>query len=94
MLHDFATSSDSGDYQSYRCTDTAADDQSAAESTMAAGFARSYNLIDDNCLTWSIEIFKAYDGSGALKGLPDGKFVFPNAYSNYDLSGWDTAKSL
>ncbi|MEZ0106030.1 hypothetical protein ABH920_000011 [Catenulispora sp. EB89] len=94
MLHDFATANDSGGYQSYRCKDTATDDQSIAESTVTAGFARSYNLINDNCLTRSIEIFKAYDGSGGLNSLPDGKFVFPNAYFNYDLSGWDASKSL
>lgn len=94
MLHDFATANDSGGYQSYRCKDTAADDQSAAESAVTAGFARTYNLVDDNCLTRSIEIFKAYDGSGGLNSLPDGKFLFPNAYFNYDLSGWDASKSL
>jgi hypothetical protein len=94
MLHDFAASDDSGGYQSYRCKDTAADDQGAAEAAAAAGFARPYNLVDDNCLTRSIQIFKAYDGSGGLNSLPDGKLVFPNAYFNYDLTGWDAAKSL
>lgn len=94
MLHDFATANESGGYRSYRCTNTAADDQSAAESTVAAGFARPYNLIDDNCLTRSIQIFKAYDGSGGLNGLAGGKLVFPNAYFNYDLTGWDAAKPL
>jgi len=94
MLQDFTTSNDSGGYQSYRCKDTAADDQSAAEATAAAGFARPYNLLDDNCLIRSIQIFKAYDGSGGLNSLPDGKLVFPNAYFNYDLTGWDDAKSL
>lgn len=94
ILHDFATSTDSGGYQSYRCRDTAADDQNTAETTVTTGFARSYNLIDDNCLTRSLEIFKAYDGSGGLNSLPSGKFVFPNAYYNYDLSGWDASKPL
>jgi hypothetical protein len=94
MLHDFATATDSGGYRSYRCKDTAAGDQRAAEAAAAAGFARPYNLIDDNCLTRSVQVFKAYDGSGGLNGLPDGKLVFPNAYFNYSLAGWDDAKSL
>ncbi|MEY9927426.1 hypothetical protein ABH926_002051 [Catenulispora sp. GP43] len=94
MLQDFATLNESGGYKSYRCKDTAADDQSAAEAAVAAGFARPYNLAEDNCLTRSVQIFKAYDGSGGLNGMPDGKFVFPNAYFNYDLSGWEDAKSL
>lgn len=94
MLHDFATLDESGGYQSYRCKDTAADDQSAAEAVVTAGFARPYNLADDNCLTRSVEIFKAYDGSGGLNGLADGKLIFPNAYFTYDLPGWDAAKSL
>jgi hypothetical protein len=94
MLHDFATMDESGGYQRYRCKDTAADNQSAAEAVVTAGFARPYNLADDNCLTRSVEIFKAYDGSGGLNGLADGKFIFPNAYFTYDLPGWDAAKSL
>jgi hypothetical protein len=94
MLRAFTSSTDSGGYQSYRCKDTGADDQSAAEATATAGFARPYNLVDDNCLTRSIQIFKAYDGSGGLNSLPDGKLVFPNAYFNYDLTGWDDAKPL
>jgi hypothetical protein len=94
MLQDFTTLNESGGYKSYRCLDTAADDQSAAEAAVAAGFARPYNLGEDNCLTRSVQIFKAYDGSGGLNGMPDGKFVFPNAYYNYDLSGWEDAKSL
>ncbi len=94
MLHDFATSTDSGGYLSYRCTNTAADDQDAAESAVTAGFARTYNLFEDNCLTRSIQIFKAYDGSGGLNGLSDGKLLFPNAYFNYDLTGWDNAVPL
>jgi len=94
MLQDFATTDDSGGYQSYRCKDTAADDQGAAEAAVTAGFARPYNVIEDNCLTRSVQIFKAYDGSGGLNGLPDGKLVFPNAYFNYNLSGWDDAKAL
>lgn len=94
MLQDFATIDDSGGYKSYRCKDTAADDQGAAEAAATAGFARPYNLVNDNCLTRSVQIFKAYDGSGGLNSLPDGKFVFPNAYFNYDLDGWDAAKPL
>src|SRR5947199_325515 len=38
--------------------------------------------------------FRWYDGSGGLNGLPDGKLVFPNAYFNYDLTGWEDAKAL
>jgi hypothetical protein len=94
MLHDFATLDESGGYRSYRCKDTAADDQSAADTTVAVGFARHYDLATDNCLTRSIEVFKAYDGSGSLNGLDDGRFVFPNAYYNYELSGWEKEKSL
>ena len=85
---------DSSGYKSYRCKDTAADDQGAAEAAATAGFARPYNLVNDNCLTRSVQIFKAYDGSGGLNSLPDGKLVFPNAYFKYDLDGWDAAKPL
>lgn len=94
MLHDFAMLDESGGYRSYRCKDTAADDQSAADATAAAGFAREYDLATDNCLTRSIEVFKAYDGSGGLNGLAYGRFVFPNAYFNYELPGWETKKAL
>ena len=94
MLHDFATSDDSGGYRGYRCKDTAADDQSEADATVTAGFAREYALATDNCLTRSIQIFKAYDGSGGLNDLDDGRFVFPNAYFNYALPGWDAETKL
>jgi len=94
MLHDFATVDEAGRYRSYRCKDTAADDQSAADKTVTAGFAREYYLATDNCLTRSIEVFKAYDGSGGLNRLAGGRFVFPNAYYNYELSGWEAAKAL
>lgn len=94
MLHDFATSNDSGGYRSYRCTNTAADNEGSAESAVTAGFARTYNVLDDNCLTRSIQIFKAYDGSGGLNRLSDGKLIFPNAYFNYDLTGWENAAPL
>lgn len=94
MLHDFATLGESGGYRSYRCKDTAADDQSAADKTVTAGFARRYDLIADNCLTRAIEVVKAYDGSGGLDGLDDGRFVFPNAYYNYELPGWEEGMAL
>ncbi|GAA2018631.1 hypothetical protein GCM10009839_13530 [Catenulispora yoronensis] len=94
MLHDFATLDESGGYRSYRCKDTAADDQAAATATATAGFARSYDLATDNCLTRSIEIFKAYDGSGGLNGLDDGRYTFPNAYFNYALPGWGPETKL
>lgn len=88
ILHDFATSDESGGYRGYRCADTAADDERAAGAAMAAAFARHYQLATDNCLTRSIEIFKAYDRSGGLNGLEKGRFTFPNAYFNYELTGW------
>ena len=94
MLHDFATMDESGGYRSYRCTDTAADDQSAADAKVLAGFARPYSLATDNCLTRAIEIFKAYDGSGGLNGLEPGRFTFPNAYFNYELTGWGPETKL
>jgi hypothetical protein len=94
MLHDFATMNESGGYTSYRCKDTAADDQSVAESVATTGFGRPYNLAEDNCLTRSIEIFKAYDDSGGLKGLASGKFTFPNAYFHYAMPGWEDEKAL
>lgn len=94
MLHDFATLDESGGYRSYRCDDTVADDQGAADAAVTAGFARPYSLPTDNCLTRSIEIFKAYDKSGGLKGLDDGRFTFPNAYFNYALPGWEAETKL
>ncbi|GAA1975084.1 hypothetical protein [Catenulispora subtropica] len=94
MLHEFATLDESGGYRSYRCKDTAGDDTRAADTTMKAGFARPYDLATDNCLTRSIEIFKAYDSSGGLNGLADGKFTFPNAYFNYALPGWGDETKL
>ncbi|NUS56256.1 MAG: hypothetical protein HOV66_15570 [Streptomycetaceae bacterium] len=94
MLHDFATVNDSGGYRSYRCDDTAADDPGAADAAATAGFARPYGLITDNCLTRSIEIFKAYDRSGGLNGLGDGRWMLPNAYFNYALPGWGPETKL
>jgi len=94
MLQDFTTSTEGGGYRGYRCKDTAAGDQNAASAAVTAGTARSYNLTEDNCLTRSVEIFKAYDGSGGLNGLPDGKWIFPNAYFNYDLAGWGDEQKL
>lgn len=94
MLHDFATMNESGGYRSYRCADTAADDQTAADAKVVAGFARPYSVATDNCLTRSIEIFKAYDASGGLNGLEPGRFTFPNAYFNYELTGWEPETKL
>ncbi|NUR59267.1 MAG: hypothetical protein HOV87_11440 [Catenulispora sp.] len=94
MLHDFATMDESGGYRTYRCTDTAADDQRAADAKVVAGFARPYSLATDNCLTRAIEIFKAYDRSGGLNGLEPGRFTFPNAYFNYELTGWGPETKL
>ncbi|MEU8034821.1 hypothetical protein AB0C13_40975, partial [Streptomyces sp. NPDC049099] len=96
MLDTFRTASDAGGYKFYRCVDTGGQNQDAAFRLMKSINGRHYNLAIDNCLTKSIRIFKAYDNSGRLNGLPAGKFTAPNDYfhETLDKAGWDAIHAL
>lgn len=96
MVNDFRTSHDAGGYSSYRCTDTLAADQRDANSVVNRINGKDYNLVADNCLTKSVQIIKAYDESGGLNGLPNGKWTIPNYYftATLDKAGWDLLTRL
>jgi hypothetical protein len=86
-------------YTRYRCAHTGGADQAAARRKRAELDHLPYSLLNDNCLTRSIEIFKAYDSSGGLNILSTGKadnwqLATPNDYFAEDLTGFGPARSL
>jgi hypothetical protein len=86
-------------YTRYRCAHTGGADQAAADRKRAQLDRQPYSLLNDNCLTRSIEIFKAYDSSGGLNLLSTGKaddwqLATPNDYFAEDLMGFAPARNL
>lgn len=96
MVKDFRNSHDAAGYDSYRCTDTLAADQRDANGVVNRINGKTYSLLVDNCLTKSIQIIKAYDESGGLNALPDGRWTIPNLYytAALDKAHWDRMVGL
>jgi hypothetical protein len=74
-------------YDHYRCENTGGSAVTAAKNKVNEVYGRPYNVAWDNCLTRSVEIFKAYDSS--LNNLPDAAFIGPNWYYDNDLVGFE-----
>jgi hypothetical protein len=92
-LSTFKVAHNPGYYTRYRCKNTPNSAVGAAINTYIAGFNRDYNGLEDNCLSRSVEVFKAYDSS--LSGLGDGKSTPPNSYYNLlGLSGFEGSVTL
>ncbi|MEV4754871.1 hypothetical protein AB0J86_07130 [Micromonospora sp. NPDC049559] len=85
-LATFDVTNGDGYYDHYRCRDTPSSSVGAAKSKVDEVYGRAYHLLWDNCLTRSVEIFKAYDG--ALADLPYAGGTGPNWYYDNSLVGF------
>jgi hypothetical protein len=95
MLADFRTREDPPDSYLYiRCRSTAAENETAAKAAADASDAQPYNLFTSNCLTRSLRVFHAYDGSADLASLGDGLFTPPRWYFDHDLDGFEPQERL
>ncbi|MER5960351.1 Tat pathway signal protein [Streptomyces sp. NPDC001893] len=82
-------------YDYYRCINTAGGNLAAAQKTYKHIRGNGYALLNNNCLTKALEIFRSY--SSALTGahLPSGQFKSPNYYFTTSLNksrGWEKAR--
>ena len=91
-FHDAPDSS--GPYKSYRCRNTTGHDQAAAAAKADQVAAEPYDILTNNCLTRSLEIFETYDTSGGLTSLGEGKLTAPRWYFEHDLDGFEPAAGL
>ena len=96
MLNTFRTHGDAGGYDFYRCTDTHGQNQAAAFTKASQVNGGDYNILTNNCLTKSIQIIKAYDNSGGLNNMDDGRWSIPNNYfhGELDKDGWGPVAAL
>jgi hypothetical protein len=96
MVAAFRASRDAEGYDSYRCKNTVSADQHDANGVVNLLNGKDYNLMVNNCLTKSVQILKAYDHSGGLNGMSDGRWTPPNLYfsQSLDKAGWDGAIKL
>ena len=82
-----------GYYQYYRCETSPNSSVGAADNQVAEGEASGYNVIDNNCLTKAVAIFKAYD-SGTFGSLYNGDSVGPNWYFDNALGNFGPRENL
>ena len=68
-------------YAQWRCKDTPGSSVGAASAKVDQLYRQQYNGLFDNCLTRTVAIFKAYDGS--LNGLASGAATGPNFYFDH-----------
>lgn len=95
MLADFRSREQPpGSYVFFRCRGTAADDEAAAKAAADASDAQPYNLFTSNCLTRSLKVFHAYDGTPDLASLGSGLFTAPRWYFDNDLDGFEPQARL
>lgn len=78
----------------FRCRSTAEDDEAAAKAAADTSDSEPYNLITSNCLTRSLRIFHAYDGSADLASLGSGLLTAPRWYFDHDLDGFEPQARL
>jgi hypothetical protein len=81
----------SGPYTSYRCRNTDGRDPDRASAKADQVAAEPYDILTNNCLTRSLEIFEAYDTGGDLNSLGEGKLTAPRWYFDNDLDGFEPA---
>lgn len=79
-----------GDYEKMRCRYSRHGDAANALKVFNLSTYRAYATLTDNCLTRSVEAFKAY--SSEFRSLPSGKYERPNAYYDSTLRGWTTVR--
>src|SRR5215472_12192088 len=95
MYSTFLNYGGGGKYTAYRCTGTPDSNPTAAGNTATQQNGIGYNLLNHNCLTVAVMIYKSYDAS--LANLPDGANSLPNDYFNNTLNnyaGWSGARGL
>jgi hypothetical protein len=73
-------------YTLWRCHASPNSAVGAASAKVDQLYNQRYNALFDNCLTRSIEIYKAYDGS-TFGGMSSGAITSPNRYFN-NLGGF------
>ncbi|GGU03325.1 hypothetical protein GCM10010256_74280 [Streptomyces coeruleorubidus] len=77
-------------YEKMRCRYSRHGDAVNAVKVFNLSTYRAYSVTRDNCLTRSVEAFKAY--SSEFRYLPSGKSTRPNAYYDNALRGWTTVR--
>jgi hypothetical protein len=77
-------------YEKMRCRYSRHGDAANAVKRFNLSTYRAYSLPTDNCLTRSVEAFKAY--SSEFRSLPSGKYTRPNDYYDSTLRGWTTVR--
>lgn len=81
-------------YTQWRCEASPYSSVGAASAEVDQLNKQTYSLLDDNCLTRSVEIFTAYDGS-TFDYLPPAADTSPNAYfDNLDGYGFGPVHPL
>ena len=68
-------------YTQWKCANSASSSVTAASNEVNTLYSQGYNIANNNCLTRTIAIFKAYDG-GSFGGLYNGDLEGPNNYFN------------
>ncbi|MEU4302914.1 hypothetical protein [Kitasatospora aureofaciens] len=88
-------------YVKYRCLNTPSSDTAKAQQAARTSATNGYNLLSNNCLTKSVDIFHAYSPwLNDTRHLPDPKLLgvskFPNHYYNDLLpeAGWGATHNL
>ncbi|WP_433172257.1 hypothetical protein [Actinoallomurus sp. CA-150999] len=87
MLNTFRTTNGPHYYDDFRCRNTGNSSVTAAKNKVNQVYGRPYNVINDNCLTRSVEIFKAYDIS--FNNLPPAQGEPPNLYFGIMLTDFE-----
>jgi len=82
-----------GYYTKFRCKQTANSSVGAASNEVNRLYGQTYSGPDNNCLTRTVSIFKAYDSS--FGGMDIGSWVAPNFYfDNLNAVGFGPAQTL
>jgi hypothetical protein len=84
----------SGAYKAYRCRNTDGHNEPAAGARADQVEAEDYDVLTNNCLTRSLEIFHAYDDTGGLASLGEGRLTAPRWYFDHDLDGFEASVPL
>ncbi|MFJ1561297.1 Tat pathway signal protein [Streptomyces mirabilis] len=82
-------------YDYYRCINTAGGNLAAAQKTYEHIKGNGYALLNNNCLTKALEIFRSYSPALTSARLPSGQFKSPNYYFTTSLNkarGWEKAR--
>lgn len=84
-------------YTQYRCRNITSSNPAQASNQAIAAARSGYNLPDNNCLTKSVDIMRAYGVPNlppATVGSTSGSLGQPNSYFNNNLAGFEATQKL